>query len=38
MSDAGMPMPALGFWMPMPTYVINQKVENYLATLYSATA
>jgi hypothetical protein len=21
MADAGMPMPALVFWMPMPTYV-----------------
>jgi hypothetical protein len=24
MTDAGMPMPALVFWMPMPTYVIYQ--------------
>jgi hypothetical protein len=27
MTDAGMPMPALVFWMPMPTYAENQSKQ-----------
>jgi hypothetical protein len=32
MMDAGMPMPALVFWMPMPTYgdmIIDQEQDLY---------
>jgi hypothetical protein len=31
MTDAGMPMPALVFWMPMPTYV-NRVKKNPIPT------
>jgi hypothetical protein len=27
MADAGMPMPALVFWMPMPTYVLGYLIK-----------
>jgi hypothetical protein len=27
MTNAGMPMPALVFWMPMPTYVFDPSQE-----------
>jgi hypothetical protein len=28
MTDAGMPMPALVFWMPMPTYGHSYKIKD----------
>jgi hypothetical protein len=36
MTDAGMPMPALVFWMPMPTYGKHQlrNCEKKILTLF----
>jgi hypothetical protein len=34
MTDAGMPIPALVFWMLMPTYVIVEAVYKFYLIFY----